>query len=309
MTSFRSPKAQAAHAVGQRLAIGKSRYDRREDGLVHSLGTARNYASALSGFTRFLNEHRLGCLATATVTDAMSYLAVRSAEVRQSAMDLDRQALQAHLGVHLERVRSDLATERGGRALRPEQYAAIRERLTPRNALAVELCERCGLRAHELATLRPAAEQPRSSHRTWRSDLHVGRDGELFSVRGKGGLVRHAFVPREIAEKLQAVRLHQTHSHEAPRTVRDRQINYEIFYDVGFGQALSQAYSRASVAALGFSFGLHSTRHSFCQLELERLQSGIGLPGGSGYSREDALEIVSQLVGHFRPDVVNVYLR
>jgi len=137
LPSFRSPKHQAAHAVSQRLAIGKSRHDNRDSGLVHSLGTARNYASALAGFTRFLSENRLGDLAGATATEALAYLSIRSGEVRQSAIDLDRLALQCHLGQRLERVRSDLVTERGGRAYSSEQYQLIREHLSPRNALGV----------------------------------------------------------------------------------------------------------------------------------------------------------------------------
>lgn len=301
MPSFRSSKAQAAHAVKQRLSLGSPRHDNQADGQIHSLGTARNYSQSLTGFANFLAEHRLGNLASATATDALAYLSVRSGEVRQSTLDQDRQALQCHLGQRLERVRSDLVTERGGRAYRPEQYEAIRARLSPANALAVELCERCGLRAHELATLKQANEQPCSSHRTWRSDLHIGREGERFSVRGKGGLIRETIIPRDLVERLQRL--------EQPRIVYDRNIKYEQIFFVGFGQSLSQAFSRASIAALGYSTGLHSTRHSFCQNELERLQSGIGLPGGLGYSRDDAMEIVSQLVGHFRPDVVNVYLR
>lgn len=303
MHSFRSPKNQAAYAVGQRLALGTSRHTNRDSGLVHSLGTARGYTQALAGFASFLSHNRCGDLLSATTSDAMAYLAIRSGEVRQSTLDQDRQAIQAHLGQRLERVKSDIVTERGGRAYTGGQYALIRDRLTPRNALSLELCVRCGLRAHELASLRPASEQPRSSHREWRGDLHIGLTGELFTVRGKGGLIREIMVPGELAGRLQAVRL------ETPRSIIDRSIRQQLHYDVGYGQALSQAFSRASTAALGFSTGLHSTRHSFCQSELERLQSGIGLPGGRGYSREAAKEVVSQLVGHFRSDIVDVYLR
>lgn len=296
MTSFRSPKAQAKHAVSQKIALGKSRHDDRQSGLIHSVGTARNYSQSLAGFVRFLNENKLGDLAKATATDALAYLAVRSADVKQSALDLDRQALQAHLCQKLERVQSDLATERGGRAYSSEQLAAIREHLTPRNALAVELCERCGLRAHEVATLRPVAEQARSTHRAWRDDLHRGREGECFTVKGKGGLIREIIVPPDLASRVNQTRL------DRPQARVDRMARVTQFFSLGSGQALSQAFSRASVKVLGHSSGLHGTRYTFCQKQMERLQS-------SGHPVDSAKELVSQMCGHFRPDIVDVYLK
>jgi integrase len=295
MPSFRSPKAQAAHAVGKKLAIGKSRHDNKESGLVHSIGTARNHRQALAGFAAFLNEYRLGDLRTATTTDALAYLAVRSTEVRQSALDLDRQAIQVHLGQQLERIKSDLVTERGARAYSPEQLAAIREHLTPRNSLAVELCEQAGLRAHEIASLRPLSEQPRSTHRPWRPDLYNNKEGAWYSVRGKGGLVRAVVLEPSLAARVEQTRC-------MPVIRIDRGCRTEQHYNLGSGQALSQAFTRASVKALGFSTGLHGARHTFCQRELERLQA-------SGYSRTDAKELVSQSVGHFRSDIVDIYLR
>ena len=296
MTSFRSPKSQAKHAVSQKIALGKSRHDDRQSGLIHSVGTARNYSQSLAGFVRFLNENKLGDLARATATDALAYLSVRSAEVKQSALDLDRQALQAHLCQKLERVKSDLVTERGGRAYSSEQLAAIREHLTPRNALAVELCERCGLRAHEVGTLRPAAEQARSTHRAWRDDLHRGREGECFTVKGKGGLIREIIVPTDLAARVNQTRL------DRPQARVDRMARVTQFYSLGQGQALSQAFSRASLKVLGHSFGLHGTRYTFCQKQMERLQS-------SGYPVDSAKELVSQMCGHFRSDIVDVYLK
>lgn len=295
MPSFRSAKAQATHAVSQKIALGRSRHEHRESGLIHSLGTARNHQQALTGFAAFLHEYKLGDLRTATATDALAYLAIRSAEVKQSTLDLDRQSLQTHLGQTLERVKSDLVTERGGRAYSPQQLAAIREHLSPRNSLSVELCERAGLRSHEVASLRPAAEQPRSTHRSWRADLEKPGH-ECWSVCGKGGLVRHVWLDPHLAERVRATRL------EAPRVITDRGIRMVQYYRLGTGQALSQAFSRASKAALGFSTGLHGTRHTFCQRELDRLQA-------TGCSRGAAKEIVSQLVGHFREDIVDIYLR
>lgn len=297
MARFRSPKAQAAHAVSDKLALGQSRHAHKHDEQqrIFSLGTARNHESALTGFARFIQEQRAGDLSTATKTLANEYLTIRSATVGQKALDLDRQAISMHLGEKLERVQSDMVAEKNGRAYSVEQLAAIREHMTSRNALAVELCEKCGLRAHELAALRPAAEQPRSNHRDWAPQLHQGREGVLYSTRGKGGLVRELMVPAQLANRLEQLRIE-------PQTRIDRGIRYTQHYNVGSGQALSQSFSRASKAALGFSNGLHGTRHTFCQRELERLQA-------SGHSRDEAKVLVSQLVGHFRSNIVDVYLR
>lgn len=297
MARFRSPKAQAAHAVSDKLALGQSRHAHKNDDekRIFSLGTARNHESALAGFARFIQEQRAGDLSTATKALGNEYLINRSATVGQKALDLDRQAISMHLGEKMERVQSDMVAEKNGRAYAPEQLAAIREHMTSRNALAVELCEKCGLRAHELAALRPAADQPRSAHRDWHPQLHQGREGVLFSTRGKGGLVRELMVPTEMARRLDQFKID-------PQIRIDRGIRYTQHYNVGSGQALSQAFSRASKLALGFSNGLHGTRHTFCQRELERLQA-------SGHSRSEAKTLVSQLVGHFRSTIVDVYLR
>ena len=62
MPRFRAPQAQAEHAVARKLALGTGRHDHRNDGRIHSLGTARGYGQALKGFADYLREHRLGDL-------------------------------------------------------------------------------------------------------------------------------------------------------------------------------------------------------------------------------------------------------
>lgn len=46
MPSFRSAKAQSDHAVSQKVALGTGRHDHRDDGKIHSVGTARGYGEA-----------------------------------------------------------------------------------------------------------------------------------------------------------------------------------------------------------------------------------------------------------------------
>lgn len=84
--------------------------------------------------------------------------------------------------------------------------------------------------------------------------------------------------------------------------MRDRGILYQQRYAIGGGQALSQSFSTASRAALGFSNGIHGVRHSYAQQRHYEAQLLLGDP-------ERALRVVSQELGHFRPQITEVYLR
>lgn len=296
MPSFRSNRDQARHAVKQLSDIGTSRHDNRADGRVRSIRTARNYEQALSGLTGWLKANRLGSLRDLERDTALRYLNERSELVRQPTLDQDRQAVQALLGEQLPRVQSELETALSGRAYTSDQITAVVAAQTARHALATELAAACGLRAHELLTIRRADEQTPSQHRTWRSDMHHGREGRLYVVTGKGGLRRSVLVPGELADRLEARRLDQV------RVVTDRGIRYETRYDIGGGQAWSSSFGSASKRALGWSTGAHGCRHSYAQARMDELQ-------GAGYMYRDALLVVSQEMGHFRPGITEVYLR
>jgi integrase len=128
-----------------------------------------------------------------------------------------------------------------------------------------------GLRAHELYNLRPADERPPSAHRDWSAARFSGREGILYTVEGKGGLVREVLIPRELAERLEARRL------ETPQRITDRDIHYTPHYDLGAGKAWSQSFTAASERALGWSTGAHGLRHSYAQERMNELQ-GRGMP-------------------------------
>jgi len=297
MPSFRAAKAQAVHAVSQRLAIGKARHGSRDDGLIHSIGTAVAYAQSIATFTQWLQSERLGDLRGAGRVEALRYLELRSTEVGQAQLNKDRQAIQSHLGERLPVLKSEVEVIRGSKLYTAEQLAMIREHQSPPHALATAIVEATGIRSHELLTLRPAAEQPRSSHRDWRSDLHAGIEGHLFSVVGKGGLVRDIRVPFHLAERLERLAAAR---HAAPQRIIDRHVHYESLYGIG-GQAWSQSFSAASRRALGWSAGGHSIRATWACARVEQLQS-------MGYGIDDAKSITSQNLGHFRPDVLDYYL-
>ena len=84
--------------------------------------------------------------------------------------------------------------------------------------------------------------------------------------------------------------------------MNDRGIFYQSFYNVGGGQLWSNSFSSAANRCLGWSEGAHGVRHSYAQERMEELQK-------QGLSRSLSLETVSQEMGHFRPEITEVYLR
>ena len=296
MPRFRAPQAQAEHAVARKLALGTGRHDHRNDGRIHSLGTARGYGQALKGFADYLREHRLGDLPSATDQEARQYLAERSHQVGQKTLDLDRQAIQMHLGLRLEVVRSDRESALSTRSYTPAQVARIASAQSEANGLATRLAYHAGLRAHELLTLRPAGERSASGHRQWSADRFAGREGVRYTVVGKGGLVREVLLTRELAEAVEARRL------EEPRLVVDRGVQYVQCYTIGGGRSWSQSFSSASRRELGFSNGGHGLRHSYVQERMDELQR-------RGMAYEQARATVAQEVGHFAGETTEAYLR
>ena len=296
MPSFRSPKAQAEHAVSRKIALGTGRHDHQNDGRIHSLGTTRGYEQALKGFADYLRQNRLGDLCSATEQEARHYLAERSQLVGQKTLDLDRQAIQIHLGQRLEIVCSSKESTLTTRSYTPAQVERIAQAQNEANSLATRLAYHAGLRAHELLTLRPAGERAASGHRRWSAKRFTGREGDRYTVVGKGGLMREVVLSRELATALEARRLAE------PRLVIDRGVHYSQHYDIGGGRTWSQSFSSASKCELGFSNGAHGLRHSYAQERMRELQQ-------QGMRYDQAKATVAQEVGHFDKDTTEAYLR
>lgn len=296
MTKFRSPKAQAEHAVSQKLALGRGRHTQKDDGHIHSVGTARNYSQALKTFAQYLQDHHMGNLNSITTLESQQYLADRATKVTQKTLDLDRQALQMHLAVRLEVVKSEIATHLSSRSYSPAQVDRITSAQSARNSLSTRIAYNAGLRAHELLTIQPTTERPASSHRDWSIDRFVGRIGERYTVEGKGGLVREVLLSRDLASQLEVTRLSES------RQVSDRGVNYIQHYDIAGGQAWSQSFSAASQRELGFTNGAHGLRHSYAQERMEELQR-------RGMNYDTAKTTVAQELGHFDKETTEAYLR
>lgn len=298
MAKFAKPAKQAA-SVMKKL----------QGSHIKSVGTVRNYEQRLEQITAYLQEHRLGSLREMTPASALDYLRQRAEVVGQKTLDMERQAIQAMMqhvthqlppGQTLEVIKSTARTGRRladqSRAYNREQMALIAARQAPHNALATEIAHAAGLRAHELLALRRTHHQAPDERPAHEMKFFGIRETTIsYTVHGKGGLTREVRIPIPLARRLEATRLAE------PRNVRDRKINYQQFYGIGGGHPWSKSVSATSKSALGWSNGAHGLRHTYAQERMATLQRHL--------PREQALEVVSQEMGHFRPGITEVYLR
>lgn len=289
--SFAKPKTQA-------VALSKAMFN---SGRLSSLGTSHSYEASLKLAAEWLSSNGRGSLVDLTPKAAKYYLNERAHQVGQKTLDRDRQALQAVLratGRFNEKGRLPIvqAEKQQGlisRNYTMEQWQLIAEHQTPRNALSTEIVATAGLRAHELLTLRTADERPMSERP---ADPAKFRQGIRYTVVGKGGLIREVSIPASLARRLELHRL------DKAVTRIDRKIHYTSYYDIGAGQAWSQSFTAASNAALDFSNGGHGLRHTYAQERHRELQELLG-------DRNRAKVVVSQEIGHFRPEITDTYLR
>ena len=272
--------------------------------VIKSVGTARNYEQAYQRIGRYLQDHRLGSLRSISVPVAIDYLELRSHCVRQSTLNLERQALQALMtnvshelnpDQKLPSVKSDIETVLVGRAYTANQIELICHSQSNKNALATRIAYAAGLRAHELYTLRPVTER-HADLRPATAYKFKGREGVKYTVHGKGGLIREVLIPKHLSHQLEAVRL------ETPELITDRKVYIQCQYDINGGQRWSSSFSKAAKRALGWSEGAHGVRHAYAQERMDELQSRY-------LDRALALQTVSQELGHFRPRITEVYLR
>jgi integrase len=297
MNSTRSARERAKFHLRDKFTPGIPRAVARAQRQITSFGTHRNYLQAMTTFTHWLDAQQMK-MRRVTVADATKYLQERATRVTQKTLDLDRQALQVALQVDIPYLMSTVPAVKHSRAYSVDEVQQICKHQTARNAFATQVAFDAGLRAHELATLAPLSERSRSEGaRAWRGDLFLGRENmQIYTVGGKGGLVRLVGLRQDLALELEERRL------PSLRLAIDRQIRRVPRYDIGFGQAWSQSFSDASVRALGFSMGAHGLRHAYAQTRMRTLLR-------LSLTFHEACQIVSQELGHFRPDITHEYLR
>ncbi|WP_299082553.1 site-specific integrase [uncultured Paraglaciecola sp.] len=273
--------------------------------VLRSAGTVRNYEQALTRVAEYAKAERVtGGLRGMDPQQAITYLKHRGQSVGQKTLDMERQAMQAmmwHVSAKLppkERlpvIKADTAQVLKARAYTQAQVERVASAQSHKNALATRLAYAAGLRAHELHSLMPVAERG-ADHRPALPSKFQGREGQRYTVQGKGGLVREVVIPNPLAQQLSGLRLAE------PMTFTDRGVHYPKYYDLNGGKTWSSSFSAASTRALGWSAGAHGVRHSYAQERMSELQD-------QGFTRAQALETVSQEMGHFRPDITETYLR
>lgn len=281
----------------------------RKADVAQSVGTQNTYRDCLKVFCDFIKENQLGDLKNVSRDVINRFLAHKEATVGQKTCEKYKQAIQAFLRARgdlgkdqtLPPVHAEEAQKLSRRAYTPDQVRMIQSHLTKALAFSTEISYRCGLRAHELLTIRRMDEkQPdRRFHKDgtekrtpWK---FADRDGEAYVVTGKGGLTREIRIPSDLAERLEKLRLPEA------RRVTDRGIYYRQHYDVVGGKRFTDCFRRASIRALGWSTGAHGLRHSYAQERIRELQF---------HCKYDlSKETVSQELGHFRPDITDAYLR
>lgn len=299
-------KQKAKRVVARHTKHGVDKANAKKLKVITSLGTERSYRQAIFNYFCWCDFNNIHPDRFSSIRVLTEFLEERSEWVKQKTIDQERQALQLIYQQKLPCIRSQIISVLEKRSYSYEQVSAILFHQSEKNSLTSYLALYCGLRAHEAATILPMGERAPSSHRTWDLRRFLGYpEHRLYTVVGKGGLIRVVAVPLWLAKKLEARRI-------PPRRVIDRGIYYFSHYEIGFGQAWSQSFTSSSQRALGYSTGGHGLRHSYSKWRLEKLIEELGLinPKWSpAQINQDALLILSQELGHFRFEISLTYLR
>ena len=298
MKSHRSDEEQIAHRVRSKVKLGRSKkgLPRDERKYIASIATREKYEGNLRRFAKWLRSNKNLSLSDANVGIAVIYLKILAKRVVQKTVDGYRESIRLLCDLDVPYVQSKKPTVIKYPAYTVEQIKILCDNANPALALAIRVAYYGGLRAHELDTFgRPTDLE--ESDRKWIPERFEAREPcQLFNAPGKGKLTRGVMLPCDIAEEVEACRLPQ------PCEIKQRKIIYEKFYAIPGGQRFSQAFSRLSKRIFGWSTGAHGLRHRFAK---ERYTEFIKL----GYRHDDAVKLLSQLLGHFSIKNTLTYLR
>lgn len=265
---------------------------------IHSIGTEKLYISAISSFLSWRSDIGLSITGPFLKNEKEEFLYAINEIYEQKQIDTFRQALELVFQEKLTRVKSEIQTNFLPRSYKLEQIEEIIKHQSNPNFLATCICYFSGVRDHELFTLQRIEERKPSENRPWLPNLFYGMgDYKIYTVKGKGGLIRQVAIPIILSEQLEICRLSE------PMKVLDRGIFYDPVYAIGGGQAFSQSFCESSKKSLGFSNGSHGLRHSYAKNRMKTLKST------GEFSSEECLKIVSEELGHFRPEITLTYLR
>ena len=296
-----SPDIAAYKLVGKRLALGKSRHlvKAKNEHLICGASTALAHTRSLQYLGNWMHSTTGKHLKNLSDEDAFSYLTLRALTVGQSAVDLDRQAINFHLLYEnpIPFIASTIERKLTNRAYTSAQLQLLVADANEKMRLSIEICIDTGMRAVELITIAPLESLTESERNNWHSARFLGREDDVaFVVSGKGGLRRQVRLSRDRAQQL------LLHKRPSPITVFDRKVSHRSYFDLIAGANFSMQFSNLSREVLGMSSGAHGIRHSFAQ---KRLRDLICL----GLSFETALLVLSNELGHFATTNTFAYLR
>lgn len=298
---------KARRLVARHTKHGINKVDAKRLGMVTSIGTERSYRQCILNLLKWCELNKIDPDVISNKKILIQYLIERSEWVLQKTLDQERQSFQIVYKQKLPYIRSLQKSVYEKRSYSLQQVNSILKIQSEKNKITTLLSFYCGIRAHEAATILPVQERKASEHRTWDSNRFMGLPStHIYTVVGKGGLIREVAVPPWLSQRLEA------NIRATPIVVCDREITYLSHYDIGYGQKWSQSFSAASKAALGFSNGGHGLRHSYAKWRLAHLIDQFNSTQdveGKISNEEKALLILSQELGHFRLDIVYCYLR
>lgn len=295
-------KKTARKLVARHTTHGLSKADAKLHEVISSLGTERNHSQAISTYLRWCELNGIHPNNFSNKKNILIFLEERSEWVLQTTLNQERRAIELVYKQKLPLVKSQRSSILEKRSYTFAQANSIASKQSDKNSLTTLLSLHSGIRAHEACTLLPTGERQASSHRIWDPRRFQGlSEYQLYTVKGKGGLIREVAVPIWLSHKLEERRI-------SPRRVVDRGIYYEINYEIGFGQSWSQSFTSASRKALGYSTGGHGLRHSYAKWRLNTLIDELSKVNKRDCIK-DALLILSQELGHFRLEITFCYLR
>jgi integrase len=288
----------AAEVLVRRLCVYGAKKKELGDShrsVIRSRGTARAYENCVANFLSFRAQGGAPSGGPYLRAEFDEFLHLNSLAWQQKTVDQHWQALTKVFSVVLPRYRAAVPSYVKGRAYTHEEFEKILTAASSLHRLSIALLYYCGLRVEEILQISDLQTDAPSPDRPWRKDLFSEmHDVVICTVTGKGGLRRAIAVPTHLYNELVKHRMHQS------GTVRNRRSDFSTHFDLVGGQALSQAFTRASRAALGFSLGAHGLRYSYIQQKLADLRA-MGLP------EIECLAICSQHAGHFREDITLHY--
>lgn len=291
-------KAHQRHAIAVTLELTRlgPKVPSGDDRWIHSIASQRIFHNVILMFARFLEVNRAGNLKCFPNDAPEAFLYARSLRVGEAQLRADRWALQKLCDRKLPSYKAARPQDLKPRAFTAEQISAIAAHQTCWYAFSTWLAAATGMRGMELLTIGPPELQPRDP-RPIPAHLHAFMPpGVLYTTAGKGGLVRWVLVPLPFVEPLESRR------RPTPVVVRHERSYLTSYFDIPGGKAWGSSFRMACYRTFGKSAGGHGLRHTFTAERMDVFT-------GQGISERDAKFAISVELGHFRPDVVDLYLR